>query len=214
MNNIIGFAGKMRSGKGIAADCLSDHYGYTYLEVADRLKKICVELIGLDSVDDLNRLKNDTTGNPHQITLNFDDNLCQKVSDLTDVPLDFIKEKLYGKTIVNVRVLLQTLGTDVLRAYDEFWHVQHLLDDIIRLIKEGKKIVIADIRFPNEKLAIEGIGGEVYYVERENNPINNLHVSENSLSESDFDFKHILFNVNEGNPGLFLYHVVEELGLR
>lgn len=211
MNNIIGFAGKMRSGKGIAAACLSDHYGYTYLELADRLKKICVELTGLGSVDELNRLKNDTTGNPHQITLNFDDNLCQKVSDLTDVPLDFIKEKLYGKTIVNVRVLLQTLGTDVLRSYDEFWHVQHLLDDIIRLIREGKKIVIADIRFPNEKLAIEGIGGEVFYIEREDNPIKNHHNSEHSLSKDDFDYKHVLFNSDD--PNTFLRKVIERLGL-
>ena len=36
MKKIIGFAGKMRSGKGVAAGCLNAHYGYEYVHnIAD-----------------------------------------------------------------------------------------------------------------------------------------------------------------------------------
>lgn len=209
MNEIIGFAGKMRSGKGVAAHCLEDHYGYAYLEVADKLKEICVKLTGLSDIDELNEYKN----NNSSINLKIDETLCKKISELTDVPLDYIREKLLNKHIVNVRVLLQILGTDVLRGYDENWHVYHLLDRITALRKENKPVVIGDIRFPNEKLAIESIGGEVYYVEMTDYDIYNHHPSENSLDTNNFDINHIIYNDigKNGNLNVFLYNVIEQL---
>ena len=209
MNEIIGFAGKMRSGKGVAAHCLEDHYGYVYLEVADKLKEICVKLTDLSDIDELNEYKN----NNSSINLKIDEILCKKISELTDVPLDYIREKLLNKHIVNVRVLLQILGTDVLRGYDENWHVYHLLDRITTLRKENKPVVIGDIRFPNEKLAIESIGGEVYYVEMTDYDIYNHHPSENSLGTNNFDINHIIYNDigKNGNLNVFLYKVIENL---
>jgi len=209
MNEIIGFAGKMRSGKGVAAHCLEEHYGYTYLEVADKLKEICVMLTGLSNIDELNEYKN----NNSSINLKIDETLCKKISELTDVPLDYIREKLLNKHIVNVRVLLQILGTDVLREYNENWHVYHLLDKITALRKKNKPVVIGDIRFPNEKLAIESIGGEIYYVERTDYDIYNHHPSENSLDANNFDTNHIIYNniVKNGNLNVFLHKVIEKL---
>ena len=190
MNEIIGFAGKMRSGKGAAAALLEYKYNYSYLEVADCLKEICVKLTGLSGVQELNEYKN----NYKTINVFFDEAVCRRLSEMTDVPFEYIKEKMLGKRILNVRVLLQMLGTDVLRGYDENWHVYHLADEIVSLRKENKPIVIGDIRFANEKLFVESLGGVVYYVRRDDPPLCSHHISENSLSEDDFEKEHVIEN--------------------
>lgn len=207
MKKIIGFAGKMRSGKGVAAGCLNAHYGYEYVEMADKLKEICVELLGLKSVIDLNIYKNSN----YEIYVLFHEVFCEKVAKLTNIPIDYIKENCLGKEITTVRQLLQFLGTDVLRKYDPLWHINHTIEKITKLISEGKSVAIADIRFPNEKLAIESIGGEVYYIERKDNYNNSEHSSENSLSISDFDTEHIIYNDSPGNLDVFLYNVMDTI---
>lgn len=207
MKKIIGFAGKMRSGKGVAAGCLNAHYDYEYVEMADKLKEVCVELLGLKSVIDLNIYKN----NDYEILITFHKVTCEKLSNLTNVPIDFINEKCFGRKITTVRELLQFLGTDVLRKYDPQWHINHTLEKITKLISEGKSVAIADIRFPNEKLAIESLGGEVYYIERKDYDIKSEHSSENSLSLSDFDSEHIIYNDSPENLNVFLYKVMDTL---
>ena len=207
MKKIIGFAGKMRSGKGVAAGCLNAHYGYEYVEMADKLKEVCVELLGLKSVIDLNIYKN----NNYEIYVLFHEAFCEKVAKLTNVPIDYIRENCLGKEITTVRELLQFLGTDVLRKYDPQWHINYTIEKITKLISEGKNVAIADIRFPNEKLAIESIGGEVYYVERNRYSILSVHPSEQSLTIEDFDSEHIIYNDSEGNLDVFLYNVMDTL---
>lgn len=209
MNKIIAFAGKMRSGKGVAAHCLEERYGYTYIEVADKLKEICVELTGLSDINELNEYKN----NGKTIDLMFNFEVCNKLAELAEIPSDFVLKKMYGKHIVNVRVLLQILGTDVLRAYNKDWHVYHMVDKILSLRKQNKSVVIGDVRFPNEKLIIEGMGGEVYYVEMKNYDIFCQHPSEYSLFANDFDVDHIIYNVlsTDGNIDHFINKVIDKL---
>ena len=190
MNKIIAFAGKMRSGKGVASSVLKEKHNYSYLEVADAIKEICVKLTGLSNVEELNEYKN----GDKPINLLFDENTCYQLSEETGVPLEYIKEKMLGKRIVNIRVLLQMLGTDVLRNYDKNWHIYRLADEIVRLCKENKPVVVGDIRFANEKLFIESIGGIVYYIDRKDNPFQSHHPSENSLSRDDFQEENIIDN--------------------
>ena len=193
MNDIIGFAGKMRSGKGAAAAFLKGEYNYSYVEVADFLKSVCVELTGLSDVKELNEYKN----NNNVINIFFDEAMYKRLSEMTGVPFEFIKMKMLGKRILNVRVLLQMLGTDVLRNYNENWHIYHLADEIMALRKENKPVVIGDIRFANEKLFVESLGGVVYYVNRDDNPVCSHHVSENSLSKDDFKDEYVIENSSD-----------------
>lgn len=204
MNDIIGFAGKMRSGKGMAASYLHNHFGYEVVAFADKLKEICVPLIGVDSVDVLDSMKNNNT----KINLIIDEEFCEKVSYLTEVPAEYIKEVILSKTINTVRELLQILGTDVLRGYNENWHVHKTIEKIIELRKSNKKVVIGDVRFKNEKLALESIGGSVYYIDKTFEINTDEHISENSLSVNDFGFqKNVILNNTPGNINLFLYNV-------
>ena len=207
MKKIIGFAGKMRSGKGLASHCLRDHYGYVYVEMADKLKEICIKLLNMKNVDELDYFKN----NEKEICFEFNSENCHRISELTDVPEDFIKEKALSKEITSVRGLLQFLGTDILRGYDPQWHIKHTIEKITNLIEDGRHVVIGDVRFPNEKLAIESIGGEIYYIKDKKNSINSDHPSENSLSSIDFDFEHIIYNDGLPNIDVFLYHVMDKV---
>jgi hypothetical protein len=68
------------------------------------------------------------------------------------------------------------------------------MDEVMPVVKDGGSVVIADVRFPNEKLAIEGIGGKVYYVEPYGKSDKSDHISENSLSECDFNEMFIVNN--------------------
>lgn len=58
-----------------------------------------------------------------------------------------------------VRVLLQRLGTDVVRdMVDEDAWVDIMRFRVECLLREGKKVVVTGIRFPNELEAIRGFG--------------------------------------------------------
>lgn len=207
MKSIIGFAGKMRSGKGVASHCLRDHYGYVYVEIAEKLKEICTKLLNVGSIEELDYLKN----NDKPIDFEFSVEICHRLSELTEIPEDFITEKCDHKKVTSVRGLLQFLGTDVLREYDPQWHIKHTIEKITKLIDDGKRVVVADVRFPNEKLAIESIGGDVYYVKMNRYNILSVHPSEQSLSIEDFDSDHIIYNDTPNNINIFMYHVMDTL---
>jgi len=190
MQRIIGLAGKMRSGKGLLANWLNEEYGYSYFEVADAIKNICVDILDLDNREQLDILKN----NYRKIGMHFTESLCERFAKECNISAEFFKKKMLGKDIQTVRELLQVIGTDVLRAYDPNWHINRLMDEVMPVVKDGGGAVIADVRFPNEKLAIEGIGGKVYYVKPYAEADKSEHISENSLSESDFNEMYIINN--------------------
>ena len=190
MKSIIGIAGKMRSGKGVLSEYLHEKYGYTVMAFYEPLKDICTNLLGLDSVEELDLLKN--TNKP--IAMYFSGDLCDRFADAFEVEKRFFSEVMLGKEIHSIRELLQTIGTDVLRAYDEDWHVNRVIGRIIDAVSKGEKVVVADVRFPNEKAKIESIGGEVYYINRVVEDERVGHIAENSLSPTDFPDEHVLNN--------------------
>jgi len=195
MRDIIGFAGKMRCGKGVLSKHLQDKYGYTYIEIAESIKNVCTEILGLDSVDELNRLKN----SGQKVAIYFNEDLCRRFADKLGVDAQYFYVWMHGREITTVRELLQTIATDVLRNLDENWHINKAMDKIINIVSNGGKVAVADIRFPNEKAKIEGVGGEVYYVVRDNGIEHSCHTSENSLSIEDFDDEHVIYNNGDEN---------------
>lgn len=190
MRSIIGLAGKMRSGKGVLGEYLHQKYGYTIVAFYDHLKEICTKLLGLDSVAELDMLKNGNT----EIAMYFNQDLCNRFADAFDVDRQFFGDIMLDREISSVRELLQTIGTDVLRVYDENWHVNRLIDRIVAIVHNGGKVAVTDVRFPNEKAKIEGIGGEVYYVDREVDDERATHIAETSLSPSNFNERFVLKN--------------------
>jgi len=88
-----------------------------------------------------------------------------------------------------VRRLLQVMGTEVGRKLinEDVW-VWRLFNQI----NTDERIVIPDVRFPNEAKMIEQQGGDVWRINRHNHGAVNNHVSERAMD--NHMFKHVLYN--------------------
>jgi len=76
-----------------------------------------------------------------------------------------------------LRSLLQTLGVAARTIFnDQFWVSQGLSG-----LSAGDKIVITDVRFPNEADAIKALGGQIWRVKRLGVEAVNEHVSETAM---------------------------------
>lgn len=193
-NNIIGFAGRARSGKTTLAKILHDENNYKILTIANYLKKLCCKLLGDISLTQLNELKNNDT----DITnlLKIDDNFIHIINEATGIGYEVIKNELinlsYG--IPTVRAMLQIVGTDIIRKYYPDWHIIQLVNEI-KSLPDDVNIVVDDVRFPNERKEIERLGGIVIFIMRPTmlSMVYN-HPSEISLQWYQFIRTHILIN--------------------
>lgn len=175
--NIIGFAGRLRSGKSTLADiCVK--YGYKKLYFALPLKQMCATYLKT-SIDELNTLKNNNTS----IDITFNDNDVNFFSKETEIPVEIVNKIINRKHVDNVRDLLQVIGTDLIRSYNMNWHIDRLKS----MINPNESYVFDDVRFPNEKEMIEELGGNCWFIIRPNK-IDNIshHISEESLTWKDF----------------------------
>lgn len=193
-NNIIGFAGRARSGKSTLAQVLHNEEGYQILTIANYLKKLCCKLLGDISLTQLNELKNNDT----DITnlLKIDDNFIHIINEATGIGYEVIKNELinlpYG--IPTIRAMLQIVGTDIIRKYYPDWHIIQLVNEI-QSLPDDVNIVVDDVRFPNERKEIERLGGIVIFIMRPTmlSMVYN-HPSEISLQWFNFMEKRIIIN--------------------
>ena len=172
---VIGFAGRLKSGKSELAK-VCESLGYRRLYFAMPLKQLCADILDI-SVDELNRAKNE--GIPIQITIGED--ICQILSEETNIPLETTKELCNGKYIETVRDMLQFIGTDYIRAYNSDWHVNKIRE----MIDVNCDYVIDDVRFKNEKALIDELGGDCWFVVRPILDNVSNHESETSLTWHD-----------------------------
>ena len=175
--NIIGFGGRLGSGKTELSQ-ICEQYGYEKLYFALPLKQLCSDLLDI-SIDELNVLKRNNT--PINITVTKD--WIDIIHESTNIPFDNIQMIMEGKIIHNVRELLQMVGTDVIRRFNQDWHVQRIQE----MIKPHHKYVIDDVRFPNEKEMIEKMNGVCWYVIRPTMSNVSNHISETALEWREFD---------------------------
>lgn len=190
--NIIAFAGRARSGKSYMAQLMQDKYNSKIVVIANMLKGLCSKLLNI-SINELNVLKN----NNKKIDFVFNEDNIQLLSKETDINYLLIAHEVDGKKIETVREMLQYIGTDIIRKYNPSWHIQKMTKEIQYHLNNNNSVVIDDVRFPDEKKAIEDMGGKSYFVTRP--LIDNIsnHISENSLSINDFDEKSIIFNYGD-----------------
>ncbi len=138
---LIGLHGKAQSGKSTVAEHLFKH-GFDEMTFAYPLKELVVDLFDLS---------------------------WDQVID------EELKEKIDLRYGMSPRRMLQYLGTDVFRQmYPDIW-IDHLIRRTKRLKKLSEngpdvRLVVSDVRFKNEKEAIEKEGGHVWKIVRGNNP--------------------------------------------
>jgi hypothetical protein len=113
-----------------------------------------------------------------------------KLDSITRVS-DFVED--YGWDVAKknpeVRRLLQVLGTDFGRKMlgDDVW-----INIALSGIKSEDKIVVSDVRFPNEAEAIKKLGGTVWRINRHNHSAVNGHTSEHAMD--NYMFNYVIYN--------------------
>ena len=172
---IIGLCGRMRGGKSELAK-ICEEYGYEKLYFALPLKQLCADILDI-SIDELNRAKNECI----DIGITIGKDICEILSEETEIPLNTVAEICEGVVIKDVRHMLQFIGTDLIRKYNTDWHVNR----IRAMIDVNKNYVIDDVRFPNEKKMIEDLGGDCWFITRTTLDNISNHESETSLTWKD-----------------------------
>lgn len=186
---IIGLAGRKYSGKGMLADILVKRYQAEVLSCASSLKELVMVMLNADDLEVLNAWKNSDTSVYRPIS--SDDVIY--LTDQTGIPVEKIREECdkiqYWRT---VRQMLQFIGTDIIRKYKPTWHVDKLVEKING--STANVVVVDDVRFPNEKAAIENLGGKCFFVIRPTMKNISNHESETSLLWQDFTESRIIIN--------------------
>lgn len=154
---IYGIAGAKGHGKDTLAHLIIGSgvqgAGFTITHFAAALKKLCVDVFGLTDYD-----VNDPVGKeePLQSPIVLDGSLAA-LQRVTGLPI-----KAHGKIAKTPRELLQLIGSEYVRAEcDTYW-----LDQLTPLLEAKRRLLIPDVRFPNEAEFIRHHGGRVIRVIR------------------------------------------------
>lgn len=171
---IIGIAGKKRSGKDTIADFLIKEYGFIKYGFADPIKEIAKIIFGFNE----EQLYGDKKGE-------IDENWKIKPRDFfqkfgTDYG-QFIFPEHFPDTFKNVNK--RSLWVLVFNK----WYLKKKRED------PYIKVIINDVRFNHEFECIQKLGGYIMKVERDNNKIEDNHISENELNFNE-EFNYIIKN--------------------
>ena len=178
MQKIIAFGGRLGSGKTELA-MICERAGYKRLPFALPLKTLVANIINVD-VNEINGLKNVVKD------YNLGAGEIKYISQETGIPINTVREKIESQHFTTVRQLLQYIGTDIIRAFNNDWHIEKVREVITS--NPDVNFVIDDLRFPNEKRMVEELGGDAWYIIRPK--IDNIshHLSEEALKWQDFDY--------------------------
>jgi hypothetical protein len=167
---LIGLTGYASSGKDTFAKSLKLRGGFERVGFADAVKEMALVLDPLLIVPGENQ-----------------NDLCY-LSELV---------KFYGweeaKKHESVRMYLQVLGTDAVRDIigNDSW-VRAAEAKVIGHLREGRSVVMTDVRFENEAQFIKSYGGIMVRIEREGvGPVNG-HISDTGVDMIAVD--HVIFN--------------------
>jgi hypothetical protein len=161
---ILGISGWARNGKDTIADHLIANYGYERVSFAAPMKEALYRLNPRITIDGV-------MSTPLKIGVD--------VYGWDDL-------KTHGP---EVRELLQRFGTEVGR---ELWGEDFWVNAAVDTIKDGSRVVVSDVRYPNEADAIKKLGGEIWRIVRPEFGAANDHASEHALN--DYKFDHIFEN--------------------
>lgn len=189
MKKIIAFAGRKRSGKGILSNVVKENCKSSVIvTIANYLKLLCCDLLEIDFNTLNERKDNGSTFNimPSERWFNI-------INKKTSISIEDIKKEIEGVTFTTIRQILQVIGTDLIRKYNPQWHVNCMINDI-ESYDENTTVIIDDVRFPNEREAIEELGGRVFFIIRANYFDISNHISERSLIWQQFKDDNVIIN--------------------
>lgn len=134
-------------GKSTVAKHLVDKYGYTEVALAGTLKDVVSSAFGVSR--DL--LEGDT----------------KESREWREQDNSFWSSEL--GVPISPRIMLEKVGTELFRNIidDNFW-IMSIKQRVMQLIQQGKKVVISDCRFGNERLTFGDLGFAEWEIRRSN----------------------------------------------
>jgi hypothetical protein len=195
MKVVIGIGGEKYSGKDTIADFFVERFDFTKISFADPLRDICSKASGIPVEEFLNEaLKDEFIEDVH-----FGIDKVNALIEATNTyrPLNqkeraAVTKALIGNKFDTRRKILQFVGSEVFRQVVEenFW-----VNILKSRVSQHKKVIVPDMRFENERAAINSMKGILMRVER---PVRNQegtpdrHISELSLGNANEYDVHVL----------------------
>jgi len=120
--------------------------------------------------------------------ISFAEPIYRAVSEITGLPVEHLQDRRYKEKPIgwlgsSPRELLQTLGTDWGRKmiHENLWIIV-ALNKIGVIKEEGGDVVVTDVRFDNEAMALTLAGADIWQVSRPGIADVAEHESENGVS--------------------------------
>jgi len=162
--------------------------GYVKVNFADNLKEMCAYAfsISLDIMHDPKSKEIELTS-PAEVTAVTLSKLNEWISRSHSFTLS---EKFIGNSFKSIRKMLQFVGTDMIRATYENYHVEVALKNM----EQHNRVVCADCRFMNELEGMRDLSTKLghkfasIYMFRPGYE-GDSHISENSIKEEDCNTK-------------------------
>jgi len=200
--SLISVSGKRGCGKDTLANLLVKKHGFTKISLADPLRDLCCKVFDIPMEWFLDRDKKDSEM-PSKIELDYKhlDNITDYVENNWGfVITNEMRQNMdlsYGVELETPRDILKFVGTELLRKHlrDDLWIVLALT----RIKEIGQKVVIADVRFDNERAVFSRAGGTLLLIKRPDVESEDSHISENMGAEDQYD---TVFN-NIGSLNMF-----------
>lgn len=196
--NIVSISGRKSSGKSACASEL-EKIGYSILNVADALKELIRKILFI-SKETLEENKN----NP-DLVFTLNNFQVYLISTELGIHHETIQSVLFVHSKLTIRLLLQLIGTELIRTFNPNWHLEKLKENIqqLQLTDPNCKICIPDVRFINELEFIKNeLKGDSYYIIRQLRqlrPQSNSQPQEpgisNHVSETELNWTHFGNNV-------------------
>lgn len=143
------------------------------------------------------------------LTLDFTptEEIMQMVSKETNISIVNIKDFFDQNTSFTMRELLQKIGTNLIRKFNENWHVDKVKNSIESELKKNKnvKIVVDDVRFQNEIKMLNNFNANIFFVIRPYNFNVTNHESDISILWNDPLIPYDNIIINDATSEALLY---------
>jgi len=186
---IFSFSGRKHSGKTeLAKVCIQ--YNYELINFADSLKELICNSLDI-SREYLEEYKDKI------VEGNFKYDLSKKIKYISNEIN--IQEKIVSEFLSepfdSIRKILQIIGTNLIRSYNNLWHINKIKEKILN--NPDKYYCIGDTRFLDEKKMVEDLNGECWFIIRPNIFEISNHYSEINLKWNIFGDNIIINNINK-----------------
>lgn len=188
---IVCLSGQKRTGKDTAADVLISRYGFQKFSLAQPIRELCSKVfqIPMDTFTS-DELKEQLFTYPIILNESYLGHIIEIVENEWGFPVSETAKqgmvKQLGSELIHPRRILQTVGTEVIRNNVDLDIFLKLADKQISTCPHN--VVIADVRFSNERVWFKKQGAVLCLVKRPNTMKGDVHASENDLGEeSEYD---------------------------